>query len=54
MPQPEGEGGHRQVTYQSEYVTFHFAAEEREMIGSRYTGMEQHEEEHKAFKTRIA
>jgi hemerythrin len=42
------------LTYLSEYVAFHFAAEEREMIGGGYPGLEQHEEEHEAFKKRIA
>jgi hemerythrin len=42
------------LAYMSEYVAFHFAAEEREMIGGRYPGLAQHEEEHEAFKKRIA
>jgi hemerythrin len=42
------------LTYMGEYVAFHFAAEEREMTGSRYPGLAQHEQEHEAFKKRIA
>lgn len=42
------------LAYLGEYVAFHFAAEEREMTGSRYPGLAQHEQEHEAFKKRIA
>lgn len=42
------------LTYLGEYVAFHFAAEEREMTGSRYPGLAQHEREHDDFKKRIA
>jgi hypothetical protein len=43
MQQPEGEGGHRQATYLSEYVAIYFAAEKCEMTGSRYPGLELYE-----------
>ena len=40
--------------YLSEYVAFHFAAEEREMTSHHYPGLAAHEQEHEDFKKRIA
>ena len=36
--------------YLSEYVAFHFAAEEREMTCYHYPGLAAHEQEHERFK----
>ena len=36
-----------------EYVAFHFAAEEREMVGHQYPGLAEHVAEHESFKKRV-
>jgi hemerythrin len=40
----------RFLGYLSEYVAFHFAAEEREMTCYHYPGLAAHEQEHEHFK----
>jgi len=44
----------RFLGYLSEYVAFHFAAEEREMTCYNYPGLAAHEQEHEHFKKVVA
>ncbi len=43
----------RYMEFLMEYVSYHFAAEEREMTTYRYPGLERHEQEHEQFKREI-
>jgi hemerythrin len=43
----------RYLNFLREYVTFHFAAEEREMTGHRYPALPGHEAEHEHFKKQV-
>jgi hemerythrin len=43
----------RYMEFLMEYVSYHFAAEEREMCASRYPALERHEQEHEQFKKDI-
>jgi len=43
----------RYMEFLMEYVSYHFAAEEREMSTYGYPGLERHEQEHEQFKKEI-
>jgi hemerythrin len=41
------------LSFLREYVAYHFAAEEREMLTHGYPGLAKHESEHVQFKNRV-